>query len=80
MNQGFDHNPALQKLEAKLADGDLEERHRDVLKCTRNFKMGWVALGRSLRSVSQRRLYRQWEYTDLKSFCSKELGWVLWVP
>ncbi|MBM66550.1 MAG: hypothetical protein CMH55_09985 [Myxococcales bacterium] len=74
MEQGFDHSPALQKLEAKLADGDLELQHRDVLQCTRNFKMGWVALGRSLRAVSQRRLYREWEYTDLKSFCSKELG------
>ena len=74
MDQQFDHSPALQKLEAKLADSDLEQHHRDVLQCTRNFKMGWVALGRSLRSVSQGRLYRQWEYTDLKSFCSKELG------
>ena len=74
MEQGFDHSPALQKLEEKLADGDLQSQHRDVLNCTRNFKMGWVALGRSLRAVSNRRLYRQWDYSDLKSFCSKELG------
>ena len=74
MNQQLRPQPGAAKLEAKLADSDLEQHHRDVLQCTRNFKMGWVALGRSLRSVSQRRLYRQWNTPTSKA--SAQRSWV----
>ena len=74
MSVEIEQSKTLQKLAQKRAEQNLEAGHREVLDATHTFKLGWAVLGATLLKVQRGHAYRNWGFTDFKSFCSKELG------
>lgn len=67
-------SPQMARIDARLADlepGSL--RHRALL-ALRQFRAGWVELGRLLTQVAFDGDFKDWGYDDFEIYCARELG------
>ena len=73
MSTEIEQSKTLQRLAAKV-EGSSDAAHEEILRATHTFKLGWAVLGQTLLKVQRNKSYRDWGFTDFKTFCSKELG------
>jgi hypothetical protein len=70
----LEQSKTLQRLAQKRDAGNLDAAHKEVLDATHTFKLGWAVLGQTLLKVQRSKAYREWGFSDFKTFCAKELG------
>ncbi|MBN2713730.1 MAG: hypothetical protein JXR97_15030 [Planctomycetes bacterium] len=65
---------AINKIDQQLDSLDRESLRAQVLVALRQFRSGWVELGRLLTEVAYGGDYKEWGYDDFEVYCARELG------
>lgn len=65
---------SLKNIEEKMQALDAGSLRYHVLEAAKNFKSSWIELGRVLYSVWKDKLYKEWGYTTIEAYISKEIG------
>ena len=64
----------LQRIDSRLAELEPGSLRFRLLTALRQFRAGWVELGRLLNQVAFDGDYKDWGYDDFEVYCARELG------
>ena len=65
---------SIESLEQKIQDMDEGSLRQHILQNAKDFKTSWIELGRALYTVSRDKLYKEWGYSTLDAYTTKEIG------
>lgn len=65
---------SIERIEERMEDIDPNSVRYRILQNVKNFKTSWIDLGQALYSVWKDKLYKDWGYTTLEAYTSKEIG------
>lgn len=64
----------LRNIEGKMENLDETSLRYHILQSAKDFKTSWIELGRSLYSVWRDKLYKEWGYTTMDAYTTREIG------
>src|SRR3990167_11465278 len=65
---------SIESLEQKMRDMDESSLRHHILQSAKDFKTSWIKLGRALYTVWKEKLYKEWGYSTIEAYTSKEIG------
>jgi len=65
---------SIERIEERMEDIDPNSLRYQILQNVKNFKTSWIELGQSLYTVWKDKLYKNWGYSTLEAYTSKEIG------
>lgn len=67
-------NATLRRIDAQLEQLPRDSLRHRLLTALRQFRAGWIDLGRLLNQVAFDGDYKEWGYEDFDLYCARELG------
>lgn len=65
---------SIEYIEQKMQGIDQGSFRHHILQNAKNFKTSWIELGRALYTVWKEKLYKEWGYSTIEAYTSKEIG------
>ncbi len=57
-----------------MGNESIESLREHTSQCAKNFKAGWIELGRALYSIWKDKSYKEWGYSTFEAYTSKEIN------